>query len=224
MKNIIDKAAKIISAVMVLFALIIDIAPTNYINFYSKAVLYCIPAAVLFCNMIYQIKKADSSEEKETHRKFGLSAVFAIYAVTLFSLLFMRYGIFQSIVNFSPLKSFNKLHFELSANLVPFKSIKLFFDHVDKVNMFVVNIIGNIVVFMPMGFFAHFLFDKRIKNVGILVLFMIALVSVIEFLQFVFCVGSADIDDVILNTIGAAAVYLIFEIKPVKNAVNKLLE
>lgn len=226
MNKIIDAAAKIISGATVLFALIIDFLPNIMMRFYGKIVFYGVPAVILFANMIFQIKRANSADEKEKFKKQGLWSVFAVYAIAVLSLLFLqssfRHGAFKSL---SPAEIFSKWHFDMSANLVPFESIKLFFEHRDNMRgLFNVNIIGNLVVFMPMGFFAHFLFEKRIKNIGILALVMITGVSVIEFLQFVFFVGSADIDDVILNTLGALAVYIIFMIKPIKGAVNKVLE
>jgi Glycopeptide antibiotics resistance protein len=74
---------------------------------------------------------------------------------------------------------------------------------------FFYNLYGNIVWFVPMGFFIPALGKK---NRGFLKVILIgALVSIsIESLQFVLNTGVTDIDDVIFNTIGAAVGYLLY--------------
>lgn len=226
MKKIINNAAIIISAAITVCALIIDLSPEFMLGFYGKVLLYGVPAAILFTNMIFQIKKSENESEKLKAKKQGLWSMFAVYAAAVLSLLFLQSAFrHNAFSNASLTEIFSEEHYNASVNLIPFESIKLFYEHKDSMRgLFNVNIIGNLAVFMPMGFFAHFLFDKKIKNIGVLALVMILGVSVLEFFQFLLCVGSADIDDVILNTIGALAVYLVLMIKPIKKAFNKILE
>lgn len=223
MKKYINIISIFVSSAMVLFAFIVDL--TEYYRFYTsgKLLFYGLPIIILFCNMIYQIKTTSDPNEKDKFRKQGLYGMFIIYLVAIFTLLFLA-GTFR--VHYSNgMDPFSKVHFENAANLVPFESVKLYFDHISSMpGSFMINIVGNLVIFAPMGFFVTLLFNDKIKNVAVMTLFMILLVSIVEFLQFVFFVGSADIDDVILNTIGAVVIYLIMKIPFVKNAVNKLLE
>lgn len=213
----------IVSSAMTIFAFIIDLTEIVMFTTSGKILFYGLPIIILFFNMIYQIKTSTDQKDREKYRKQGLYGMFIIYLVAIFTLLFLA-GTFR--VHYSiGFEVFSKSHFENHANLIPFKSVKLYFDNIsDMKKDFVINIIGNLVIFAPMGFFIPLLFEDKIKNVFMMTLFMILLVSIIEFLQFFFFVGSADIDDVILNTIGAVIVYLIMKIKPVKNAVNKVLE
>lgn len=223
MKKCINIISIIVASAITVFGVIIDLS--KHISFTSKGeLLFCVlPIIILFCNMIYQIKTTSDQKEKDKFRKQGLYGMFIIYLVVIFTLLFLA-GAFRAHYS-NEMNPFNKVHFENATNLVPFESIKLYFDHMFSMpDSFIINIVGNLVIFAPMGFFISILFNDKIKNVFSMTLFMILLVSIIEFLQFVFYVGSADIDDVILNTIGAVVIYLIMKIPFVKNAVNKLLE
>lgn len=123
-----------------------------------------------------------------------LYAVFAFYLVLLFLILF-------------------RTHYHArSVNLVPFRGIASYLTGVDFIasqddnyllRAFALeNILGNIVIFIPLGVYITLFFkDKRIgKN---LVLFLLTSLAV-EILQVLFKYGIGDIDDVILNCIGGA--------------------
>lgn len=71
------------------------------------------------------------------------------------------------------------------------------------------NFFGNIFAFMPLGFFSSLLF-KRLRFIGIIFLLCMLGSIMIEMLQFTYRVGSLDIDDVILNTIGGTIGYIVF--------------
>ncbi|MER2105688.1 MAG: VanZ family protein [Solibacillus sp.] len=113
-----------------------------------------------------------------------LYSVFAFYLVILFGLLFMKAHSFSSI------------------NLVPFHSIGSYLFSDDKLlRAFAFsNVVGNIVLFVPLGVYLPlFIREKSIlKNV----LWIILISALVEILQFVFRVGASDIDDVILNGLG----------------------
>ena len=74
------------------------------------------------------------------------------------------------------------------------------------------------------GFFATLIWNDKIKNCGIFALILSIVIVIIEILQYLFRVGSADIDDVILNVTGAVIVYLIMQIKVVRKTIDKILE
>ena len=71
-----------------------------------------------------------------------------------------------------------------------------------------VNIIGNIIMFMPMGFLLPLLFsnlDSLKKTVAI----GFGTSLLIEFTQ-LFLIRSTDVDDLMLNTLGTMLGYLVF--------------
>lgn len=96
-------------------------------------------------------------------------------------------------------------------NLIPFKVIRLFVVHHDKVpfHMFFLNIFGNILCFMPFGFLLKAATGHRIPLWGC-ILAAAGASAVFEFLQYIFAVGAGDIDDVMLNTAGAALGFLVY--------------
>lgn len=91
---------------------------------------------------------------------------------------------------------------EKTVQLVPFSTIYKMFTQVDDFKHFSINIIGNIVVFIPFGFLG--LIFEKLKKAKFLFSVFILGISFIEFLQFITNRGYAEIDDVILNTIGVA--------------------
>lgn len=65
---------------------------------------------------------------------------------------------------------------------------------------FMVNIVGNILVFIPFGWIG--LLIKKLNNLPLLFFLFISGISVIELAQYYTARGTADIDDVFLNTFG----------------------
>ncbi|KAF0821067.1 Teicoplanin resistance protein vanZ [Bacillus sp. ZZV12-4809] len=93
-----------------------------------------------------------------------------------------------------------------SSNFVPFKTINGYVVSISNVSMNldipIKNLAGNVAAFLPMGFFLPYYFRKlyRLKTFTITMTVMILSVEVI---QLVTRRGSFDIDDYILNIIGA---------------------
>lgn len=100
-----------------------------------------------------------------------------------------------------------------SYNLTLFKEIRRFIMYRDILGSKAVflNIIGNILAFMPFGFILPEVWAKL--NNWRVVTFMGFLFSLgVEFLQLITKVGSFDVDDLMLNTIGTMMGYLIFKV------------
>ena len=98
-----------------------------------------------------------------------------------------------------------------SYNLELFKEIKRFFIYRDRLGIwaFVLNVIGNVVAFIPFGFFRPIV--GRRKHSFLRTVFQGSLFSVIiEVIQFKSNVGSLDVDDVFLNTLGCMLGYFLF--------------
>ena len=67
--------------------------------------------------------------------------------------------------------------------------------------LFITNVIGNIVVFMPVAIFLRILV-KRCKSVFYTILLCLEFSLFAEIVQLVTKVGSFDVDDLLLNTFG----------------------
>jgi glycopeptide antibiotics resistance protein len=91
-------------------------------------------------------------------------------------------------------------------NLVPFHTIKQLIlnkDHYDT-GTWVRNLFGNIVLFIPIGFILP-LWSKACLKLPRFLMASVLLLFVVELTQLLTRVGTMDIDDVILNLLGALA-------------------
>ena len=98
-------------------------------------------------------------------------------------------------------------------NLVPFQEIHRFIAYRDSVPMwaFLVNMIGNVLVFVPIGFLLPIIGKGEVGLVRSVVnAFVLSLC--IETLQLVTRVGVFDVDDLILNTLGGAIGWMAFSL------------
>lgn len=96
-------------------------------------------------------------------------------------------------------------------NLVPFKEIGRFlrYHRTLGTGTVLLNIVGNVVAFVPFGIFLP-VFSARCRKVWFTVFYSFELSLLVELLQLVTKVGSFDVDDLILNTIGGLAGFLIY--------------
>ena len=147
---------------------------------------------------------------------FGISFIF--YLLALVMLLFvgvMFVGIRGHIWTDLPLIEYIKS----SSNFVPFKTISTYitamFDGSLNMSIPIKNLFGNLIMFLPMGIYLPY-YIKKINKVGRFTLSMIILLFVIEVTQLVTRRGSFDIDDFILNMVGALIGFGIWNTKVVQ--------
>ena len=97
-------------------------------------------------------------------------------------------------------------------NLVLFQEIKRFWNYREQLGIFSVmaNLAGNILIFIPIGFFLPMASVRRIFSVIVLESFFISFV--IEITQLLTKVGCFDVDDLLLNTLGGVIGFIIFMI------------
>lgn len=98
---------------------------------------------------------------------------------------------------------------EYSYNLELFKEIKRFYLYRDQlgVKAFVLNVFGNVAAFVPYGFFLPIV-SRRSKKWWNTVLLSFGFSLCVELIQLIFRVGSFDVDDILLNTIGGILGYI----------------
>ncbi len=78
---------------------------------------------------------------------------------------------------------------------------------------FFINVFGNVIAFMPMGFLQPFLSDKQLRG-GLIVLNCFIVSLLVETIQLVFKIGCFDVDDLLLNTLGGllgVILYYVFQ-------------
>lgn len=96
-------------------------------------------------------------------------------------------------------------------NLQPFKEIIRFLKYYKTIGVtrMLLNLVGNVIGFLPFGFFVPMLF-YRARKWYVVLLFSMELSILIEVLQIINKVGSCDVDDVILNTLGGLLGYFCY--------------
>lgn len=108
-------------------------------------------------------------------------------------------------------------------NLVLFQEILRFWNYREQLGIFsaFANLAGNILIFIPFGFFLPMASKHRSFCVTVLDSFIISLL--IETIQLFTKVGCFDVDDLLLNTVGGVVGYIIFTISNIirRNYVEK---
>lgn len=106
----------------------------------------------------------------------------------------------------------------VTPNFIPFKTLRLFLENrhiVGWTSVSLLNMLGNLLLFVPIGFLFPLAFPKR-SRIKYVFFYMLIGILGIEFLQY-FCGRVADIDDVFLNMIGILLGYGMFAINKQKN-------
>lgn len=101
-------------------------------------------------------------------------------------------------------------------NLEPLKTIRLYWRLLENshnpylLRHAFINLAGNIVMFIPLGFFLPHIWSKQ-RNVFVTLLSVAVMIAVVETVQFFSLLGSCDIDDLILNLAGALLGYILWK-------------
>lgn len=139
-----------------------------------------------------------SGRKKKIFRAVG-KVLFLLYVVFLIYFLFLaewygRTGISE----------------EYRYNLELFREIKRFIIYREQLGGFAVfaNLAGNILIFVPYGFFISV--ASRERGFFKTLFFSMGLSLCVEIIQLFTRVGSFDVDDILLNTIGGVLGYIIF--------------
>lgn len=133
-----------------------------------------------------------------------LTILYVLYVCLLFYFLFFSEG-------------FGRIgaSAEYRYNLQPFREIVRFYRyrHILGNKAFFINVFGNVIAFMPMGFLQPFLSDKQLRG-GLIVLNCFIVSLLVETIQLVFKIGCFDVDDLLLNTLGGllgVILYYVFQ-------------
>ena len=105
-------------------------------------------------------------------------------------------------------------HIRYNTNFIPFKTIWEYAVHIknETVNLdsIVWNLLGNLILYLPFGGFLPLIFSK-LRSFKKTICISLAVIFLAELSQMLFIYGRFDVDDIILNTSGAAIGYLIWK-------------
>ena len=171
----------------------------NIMNILTESIDNMWPMLTIFLVVfaVVRIAAIKSSNEKLVFYKEFSNLLFIVYILLLYELLTRA-----------------EMNTVRGYNLVPFTEI---FRYKIGSEAFLMNVVGNIVIFIPFGY----LISTYIKPKRILPILIVSVVSsaTVEFVQL--CIGrSFDVDDIILNSLGAIIGFLIYV---ALNAIKKYL-
>lgn len=148
----------------------------------NEIIIYIL-GCILVILIYYQLFK-----NKENHQKTFYMIMIAIYILFLYLCLFDR--------------DINKNRVYSDGTYIK-KWIKILFTN----KIVFRNIIGNIIIFIPMGIFIKNIKIKKIYQF----MLIISIIISIETLQYITQIGVFDIMDILLNAIGALIGYMIMK-------------
>lgn len=110
---------------------------------------------------------------------------------------------------------FGRAHYDVRRyNLVPFAEIKRFITYrggaIENVS-FMLNIVGNVVAFIPFGMLIRWARNKKTRAL-VALLYSLSFTLLIEIVQYITKLGVFDVDDIIMNTLGGMIGYLLYYI------------
>ena len=226
MKKIMNVIVMGLCIIFIGFVMIFSMLPNTVLNVSVTIGGFAIPIVIIIITMIIEIKKTKDSQEKSKIREFWLRILFIIYCILLITILFLNNEYRMYDFHGININTFSREHFE-TINIIPFSTIigyiyGLLFKDVST-SIVIINLVTNLLLFSPMGFFIPLLFKNRITNIKQFIILIIILSLFVEILQFITYSGSTDIDDIILNTIGAIIIYALMKTKLVKKILEKAL-
>ena len=181
----------ILSILSFLFYLKLEYNPNVEINYFIRLLIIVIASLfVIIGNKIYSNNYVEKLEDKKKVLKLSHIIVFIYYVILLFNMVvFARYNSIDSY------------------NLIPFKSIVDIFKNGTTYEV-IINIFGNLLVFMPLEYFLIELF--RVKKFSTNFILSFGIILLIELFQYVFKVGVLDIDDLIICVLGMILFFIVY--------------
>lgn len=155
-------------------------------------------------------KKATNRKKNPAESTPLLRFLFVAYVAILLLLLFDR------SISWGPAYDYADL-LRLNMNLVPFHTITNYWEVVLRWKLTplffhcVINLVGNVVLFIPIGYFLPRLWTGM-RHFGVFLITGTLSVTLVELLQLVTLRGCLDVDDLILNLYGMLAGYVIYAI------------
>lgn len=179
----------------------------SYMNYAGALVINMIfSISILIANYLITNYYYDKIEDKEKMKKTSYIILLVLYIIMIFNLTI-----------------FGRMNGEIRYNLIPFKTIAEYILHFNQFNtdIVIINIFGNIGIFMPIQYFILKIFKlKKFKHIFLI---DIILIFIVEFLQFITHTGIFDVDDMLLNLLGMVLIYMFYYIfnKKDKNCISK---
>ena len=131
-------------------------------------------------------------------KKILFLVLFIVYVVVLVYLLF-----------FSDAYGRTAAQEDYRFNFIPFREISRYLFRVSDPGLKVLNLLGNILIFVPFGFFVPMLYPD-LQKWWVVLLNTLSFSACVKVVQLVTMTGTFDVDDLMLNTAGGVLGWLLF--------------
>ncbi|PJI07526.1 MULTISPECIES: VanZ family protein [Clostridium] len=148
----------------------------------------------------------EKAEKIKSHKVSIFKSIVTVLSVIYIAAL-LKIILFKNVTLAQMFGEYKKMR---SVNLIPFKSIFESFAASKGMGAFwtASNVFGNLIVFIPFGYLVPMMWKKAMKFKNILML-SAGLSLFFETFQYITGTGSSDIDDIMLNTMGAIIGYIL---------------
>lgn len=216
----------LIAVFSIVVYLITDIHPRVVISPEGRLVLLGIFCIFLYIgsHIICKVPAININKiMKTTFFIFFMLYLSLLLTFTLFDPMFGRNGTVNFILSD---KMLLKNYLANSFNIIPFATVieyvKALLAQSMNLSTIVTNLFGNLIALAPMALFLP-MFIKKCENFKHFIIFTAGIVVLIELLQLIFVTGSCDIDDLILNVVGASITFILLRTKLIGKFIKILI-
>ncbi len=147
--------------------------------------------------------------KKPPSRHIGARIFFLAYCICMLWLLFGQrvvLGLYDAYLE----------RLRTNINLTPLKTLRLYLRLTESANGYYVrhayiNLIGNVVMFIPLGVFPPWIW-RKMRSFFKTAFVATAVIVTVEVLQYVTLLGSCDVDDLLLNLSGVIIGYSLWKL------------
>lgn len=154
------------------------------------------------------MESSKPSKESMPQKKWWIQVLFILYLLVLIKLIIFKYPVEQLKAIASTWRKDVILEGLDTANFIPFKTIRMYLVYAYKLNSFE-NLVGNVLAFVPFGFLLPYVHNYGKHFLGMLLNAFVFVLG-IEVFQLFSAFGAFDVDDIILNCLGAVWGYLFY--------------
>lgn len=194
----------ITTGILIFSSLCLFLIPSSRLSAQNILIMYFVIFISLSSATFFAVKSCKVRTARKLIVKRSILILFIFYLIILMYLLFLDSYFGR---NHMALNSNYYFYLNTSTNLIPFATIIHYINgfryHTISRPLVITNLVGNLIAFLPMGIFLPVLF-RPMKKARIFFLTVTLGIAAIEVTQLLTLTGSCDIDDLILNTIGAA--------------------
>lgn len=181
----------------------------------------------LYFGTLFYCKKLNKKEKKKM-LKLTWTAMLVMYLSLVFTFTWLEsyYGRIRQdgLFIWDLSSSEREIYFKTGYQDKIFATLKRMYNGYKEnritLRFFLQNIVGNLLLLMPMGYFFPKLFKKQ-RNSFLFLITILFTAVLIEGVQLVLMIGVCDIDDLLLNITGAMLLYFILKIPIFKPLLEK---